>query len=343
MLALAAVAGAEFELDMVRRTAFVPDAVVLEAVDEAVDNGLLVEEPGPRLAYRFAHELVRRAVTARLSASRKAEIHLLVAEALASGRPEGDSRAVLAALAHHYAAAAPVGGVERAVAYNLLAAESASSALAFGEAEDRFRVALELGVRDPAERADVMLRLGQVLHRAGRADGALEAFRRAAALGRTLVDAEILVRSAIGFEEACWRPAIHDAEAVELLEEAVAALDEDDSELRARVLGGLARALELRGEPGRAALARDEAIAMSRRRGDRRTLGTILAASYWARGSTSNEEINRMLVEAREIGTELEDVEIEGAARYGSCRRTSCSAITTRPGDAGQLLRARGD
>ncbi len=314
VLALAAVAGAEFELDMVRRTAFVPDAVVLEAVDEAVDNGLLVEEPGPRLAYRFAHELVRRAVTARLSASRKAEIHLLVAEALASGRPEGDSRAVLAALAHHYAAAAPVGGVERAVAYNLLAAESASSALAFGEAEDRFRVALELGVRDPAERADVMLRLGEVLHRAGRADGALEAFRRAAALGRTLVDAEILVRSAIGFEEACWRPAIHDSEAVELLEEAVAALDEDDSELRARVLGGLARALELRGEPRRAALARDEAIAMSRRRGDRRTLGAILAASYWARGSSSNEEINRMLVEAREIGTELEDVEIEGAA-----------------------------
>jgi len=53
---------------------------------------------------------------------------------------------------------------------------------------------------------------------------------------------------------------------------------------------------------------------MSRRRGDRRTLGAILAASYWARGSSSNEEINRMLVEAREIGTELEDVEIEGAA-----------------------------
>src|SRR6476619_2652326 len=65
---------------------------------------------------------------------------------------------------------------------------------------------------------------------------------------------------------------------------------------------------------GRAALARDEASAMSRRRGDQRTLGTILAASYWARGSSSNEEINRMLVEAREIGTELEDVEIEGAA-----------------------------
>ncbi len=314
VLALAAVAGADFELEMVTRTAIVPKEAMLDAVDEAVRNGLLVEEPGRRLAYRFAHELVRRAVTERLSALRKAEIHLLVAEALEAGRPQGDSRAVLAALAHHYAAAAPIGGVDRAVDYNLLAADSASSALAFGEAEDRFSVALELGVRDPAERADVMLRLGDVRHRAGRADAALDAFSRAAALGRTLSDAGILARSAIGFEEACWRPAIHDAEAVELLEEAAAALEQEDSELLARVLGGLARALELRGEPGRAALARDEAIAMSRRRGDRRTLGTTLAAAYWARGSSSNEEVNAMLLEARDIGRELEDVEVEAAA-----------------------------
>ncbi len=314
VLALAAVAGADFELEMVRRTAIVPEEAMLDAVDEAVHNGLLIEEPGRRLAYRFAHELVRRAVTERLSASRKAEIHLLVADSLESGRPQGDSRAVLAALAHHYAAAAPIGGVERAVGYNLLAADSASSALAFGEAEDRFRVALELGVRDPAERADVMLRLGDVRHRAGRADAALDAFSRAAALGRTLSDSGILARAAIGFEEACWRPAIHDAETVELLDEAAAALEQEDSELRARVLSGLARALELRGESGRAALARDEAIAMSRRRGDRRTLGTTLAAAYWARGSSANEEVNAMLLEARDIGRELEDVEIEGAA-----------------------------
>jgi predicted ATPase len=173
VLALAAVAGADFELDTVRRTNVVSDPVLLGAVDEAVRSGLLVEEPGRSLAYRFAHELVRRAVMDRLSASRKAEIHLLVAEALEGRRPHGDSRAALAALAHHYASAAPVGGIERAVDYNLLAADSAARALAFGEAEDRFRVVLELGVREPAERVDVMLRLGDACHRAGHADAAL--------------------------------------------------------------------------------------------------------------------------------------------------------------------------
>ena len=314
VLALAAVAGADFELETVRRAEVVPEPVLLEAVDEAVRNGLLVEEPGRRVAYRFAHELVRRAVTDRLSATRKAEIHLRVAEALEAGRPQGDSRAVLAALAHHYAAAAPVGGVERAVGYNLLAADSAVGALAFGEAEDRFSVALELGVRDPVERADVMLRLGDACNRAGHADAALDAFSRAAELGRSLGYPEVLARAAIGFEQSSWRPAIHDAESVELLEEADAALEQDDSELRARVLSGLARALDFRGESSRAVLARDEAIAMSRRRGDPSTLGTTLATSYWARGSSTNEDVNRMLLEARDIGRELDDVELEGEA-----------------------------
>jgi DNA-binding CsgD family transcriptional regulator/tetratricopeptide (TPR) repeat protein len=314
LLALAAVAGADFELDTVRRTGVVPDPALLDAVDEAVRNGLLVEEPGRRLAYRFAHELVRRAVIERLSSSRKAEIHLLVAEALEVGRPHGDSRAMLSALAYHYAAAAPVGGVERAVDYNLLAADSAVRALAFGEADDRFGVALELGVTEPGERADVMLRLGDARHRAGHADAALEAFSGAADLARVLGDADVLARAAIGFEEAAWRPAMHEAESIDRLEEAAAALGETDSELLARVLGGLARALEIRGESSRAAVVRDESVAMSRRRGDRRTLGITLSTSYWARGSSTNEDVNRMLLEALDIGRELDDVEIESEA-----------------------------
>jgi len=313
-LALAAVAGAEFELDTVRRAGIVDEGLVLGAVDEAVGSGLLVEEPGPRIAYRFAHELVRRAVTERLSAARKAELHLLVAEALEATRPPGDSRAVLAALAHHYAAAAAVGGVERAVDYNLLAADSAADALAFGEAEARFRVALELGIRDAGERVDVMLRLGDACHRAGHADAALDAFTRASELARSLGNPDALARAAIGFEEAAWRPAMHDAASVERLEEAAAALGKEDSELGALVLRGLARALELRGEPSSAELARNDSIAMSRRRADQRTLGATLATAYWARGSSTNEDVNGMLLEAREIGRELADVEIESEA-----------------------------
>ena len=311
ILELGAVTGAEFELETVRRAAGVPEAVLLDSIEEAVRSGLLVEASGRRLGYRFAHELVRRAVSDRLPAPRRAEIHLRVAEALES---QADGQARLAALAHHFAEASPVGGVERAVEYNLLAAESAVRAIAFAEAEDRFRTALDLGLRDEAERADVMLRLGETCHLAGHADAALEAFAATADLARSLAAPELLARAAIGFEEASWRPAFHELGAVELLEEAAVALPVDDSELRARLLGGLARSLELRGEPGRAARARDESISMSRRRGDQRTLGMTLAQSYWSRGSSSNEDVNRMLLEARALGEELDDVDLQGEA-----------------------------
>ena len=311
ILELGAVTGAEFELDTVRRASGVLDAVLLDSVDEAVRSGLLVEASGRRLTYRFADELERPALTDRQPAPRRAEIHLRVAEALESG---ADGQAPLAALAHHFAEASPVGGVERAVEYNLLAAESAVRAVAFDEAEDRFRTALELGVRDEAARAGVMLRLGEACHLAGHADAALAAFAETAELARSLAAPELLARAAIGFEEACWRPAFHELGAVELLEEAAVALPAEDSELRARVLGGLARALELRGDSGRAALARDQSISMSRRRGDQRTLGMTLAQSYWSRGSSSNEDVNRMLLEARALSEELDDVDLQGEA-----------------------------
>jgi DNA-binding CsgD family transcriptional regulator len=314
VLELGAVMGAGFELETMRRAVSGDEERLVASLEEAVDSGLLVEETGPGLAYRFAHELVRRAVDDRASAPRRAELHLRVAEALEHGHSGGDSRAVLAALAHHFAAAAPVGGAERAVSYNLLAAESAIAALAYGEAQERLETALGLGVRDPQERGALMLQLGDACHRAGHADAALEAFSRTAELARSLRDPSLLARAAIGFEEACWRPAIHDAGSAELLEEAVAALPVDDYELRARALGGLSRALDFQGETARSGAVRDEAIAMSRRRGDRRTLGTILAMAYWTRGSNLNEEVNAMLRESREIGRELADEEIIGEA-----------------------------
>ena len=314
VLELAAVAGAELDLETLRHAAVVPADALLAALDEAVASGLLVEESGRALSYRFVHELVRRAVADRLSAVRKAETHLVVARALADSPSRGDSRARLAALAHHYAAASAVGGLERAVEYNLLAAESAAGALAFEDASARYRTALELGIDDPRERAGALLGLGDAARRGGDAEESIDAFRRVAGLARELGDTQLLARAAIEYEDACWRPAIHDAGTAELLAEAVAGLGEGDSELRARALGGYARALDLRGDPIPAAPARDASIAMSRRRGDRRSLAVTLSQAYWSQGTSTQKEVNAMLREARQLGVSLGDVELEGEA-----------------------------
>ena len=108
LLELAATVGAEFELDIVRRAAGLADAQLLAALDEGVGSGMIEELPSRRLAYRFTHELVRKALYDRLRSARRAELHLRVGEALESAGER--SGRVLADLAHHFAAAAPARG-----------------------------------------------------------------------------------------------------------------------------------------------------------------------------------------------------------------------------------------
>jgi DNA-binding CsgD family transcriptional regulator len=314
VLELAAVSGSEFGLDTVRLALDLPEEDLLDAVEEATRYGLLLESPGPRLDYRFAHELVRRSVADRLSAARRAELHLRVARALEQMPAWGEARVRLAALAYHYAQAAPVGGGERAIDYNLLAAESAAASLAFDEAVDHLRTALELGIADPRERAAAYLELGRASHRAGRAADALAAFDEAARLARTLGDPELLAQAAIGYEESCWRPGIHEGGSIERLVEAIDAIGTADSESRVRLLRGLARALDFVGQHERGAVARDEAVRLAHARNDRRALGWVLAAAYWSRDVIPEEEINAMLQEASEIGEELGDVELHTEA-----------------------------
>jgi hypothetical protein len=143
-----------------------------------------------------------------------------------------------------------------------------------------------------------MLRLGDACNRAGHADAALDAFSRAAELGRSLGDPGACARAAIGFEQSSWRPAIHDAESVELLEEADAALEQDDSGLRARVLSGLARARLPRRVESRGARTRrgDRDVSSSRRPEHARHDPPYVVLGA---GSSTNEDVNRMLLEAR--------------------------------------------
>ena len=312
LLELAATAGAEFELDTVRRAAGLEEPELLAALDEACSSGMIEELSSRTLAYRFTHELVRRALYDRPSGLRRAELHLRIGEALESAA--GRSGRALADLAYHFAAAAPFGGEARGVEYNVRAGRAAGAALAFDEAADRLQTALELGIEKLPERAEVLLELGTARHRAGKSLEALEAFRAAADISRELQNGDLLAQAAIGYEEACWRPGIVDPRPVELLEEAVAALGDESSEIRVRVLGGLGRALDFRGDHERGAIVRTSAITMARRLDDRAGLATVLMRAYWSRGTSSLEEIVAMLTEAIALGEELEDTEIRTEA-----------------------------
>jgi DNA-binding CsgD family transcriptional regulator len=313
LLEVAAVIGPEFEPGVLGEAAGIDGATLGSALEEAVRSGMIEEVPGPHLVYRFAHELVRRALYDQLPAVRRAQLHLQVGETLERAHPEHPAR-LLPELAHHFSAAASAGGTDRAVEYNLGAAEAAMASFAFQDAAARLVTALEFGVSDERRRALTQLDLGWAHHRAGQTLEALAAFQSVAAYARAHDDTEILARAAIGFEEACWRPAIAHDEAAALLDEATRALGHQDSPLKARALAWQSRALAYSRAWERSAKARAEAVAMARRLGDRRALAAALLQAYTGRGTLALKEVLAMLTEARELGEELGDPELVAAA-----------------------------
>ena len=314
VLEVAGVTGPDFTVDVVRRATGLDERTLLEALDEGVRSGMIEEVPAAGLAYRFTHELVRRALYDRLSALRRAELHLAVGTALEEVLGADPSRG-LADVAHHLAAAGALGDLERAVVYSLRAARSAMAALAFEQAAAHFRTALALGVESPSRRAEIQLELGTACHFAGAWPGAIEAFTAAAEIARAVDDAEMLARAAVGLEDACWGEGRSHRAALELLEEASATLGGADSALRIGVLSALVRVLAYRGDHRRAGIVRANAMEMARRLGDDRGLGILLARAYSARGTSSLDEVVGMLTEAVSLGDELGDLDVQSAAR----------------------------
>jgi DNA-binding CsgD family transcriptional regulator/tetratricopeptide (TPR) repeat protein len=323
VLALATVIGGEFDLGLLRQVSGCDEATLLGALAEAAAGGMIQEVSAVRLAYRFTHELVRRALYDRLPAGTRARLHLDVAEALealtppgAQGDGDGDPR-VLGELATHFTAAAAVGGAARAVGWCRRAAAVAMQQLAFEEAASRYQTALELGV-DPAELARVQLAYGAALRAAGRWLDAIASYRAAATVARQRGDLDQLAAAAIGMEETCWRPGIVDQGEVELLGEAADALGDRAPDthlaLRVRVLAGLARAHGWRGQWPAARAAWVEATAMARRTGDRQGLAMALSRAFWAKGAEPTEAVLVALAEARDLAAAVGDLEVRKEA-----------------------------
>jgi class 3 adenylate cyclase/tetratricopeptide (TPR) repeat protein len=313
LLEVAAVIGAEFELAVLRRA--VPETVEFStALDDAVRSGTIEELPG--LTHRFTHELVRRAVADDLTGVRRAELHVRVGEALEAVHAANPGR-VLPALAYHFTLGAPVADTERAVHYNVEAAESAMAALAYEDAAAHFTQALELGVEDARERARLELERANAHRFSGQWLPALEASRAAAALAREVGDAELFARAALRSEDASNIPSLSDEQTIGLLREAVAMLDPEDSNLLAQVLSALGRSLALFGDDAAGARsARLSGIEMARRLDDPPTLAMVLTQEDPRNLTGSLEESLENLREGREAARQIGSLYFESEAAW---------------------------
>jgi DNA-binding winged helix-turn-helix (wHTH) protein/tetratricopeptide (TPR) repeat protein len=285
VLELAAVRGERFEAGLLEQTH--GDEGVTQALEASRGLGLVVREASGQ--WRFAHALVQECVLERMDASRRAQLHARVGEALET-LCAGAADPPLDALARHFHEGRAVTGLERAIGYGLRAAEEASNALAPERAAEHYRRVLEALDENPAgdarRRAETLLALAAVL-RPNR-----EAVERAAALARALGDPALLARAALAYVpqghpsyDSLWLP---------LCEDALAATPADQITTRALLTARCAQSFELTHEPERGVVLSLEAVALARCSGDEIALGEALSTKLML--NSRQEELEQHLV-----------------------------------------------
>jgi class 3 adenylate cyclase len=280
VLHAAAVAGQDFELDVVMAVVGESEEHVIDALESARVAGLLDELGGSPVRYRFAHALVQQTLLDEIPTARRLRVNRALAEAIERLRADRLER-YRASLARHWYEA----GTEaaRALVATIAAAERALSLFADREALQWLIQAADLfdDADAPATtRIDVMTMTGEALRRIGdptHREVLLEAGRLAEQIGDGRRMAAAALANGRGWQSDTTGI---DTERVAALEAALAVLGDADANTRALLLVRLA--VEKLYEPDRSeriALA-DEALATARAHNDPYTVANVLVSRH---------------------------------------------------------------
>ncbi len=233
--------------------------------DEALDAATAMRILGEDL--RFTHDLVRETVYADIPLRGRAALHLAALRAL-ERRPGSD----LALLARHALAAGPEAAAD-AVRWASATARQAAGRYAHEDAAQWWRRAVEahgtLPGADPREHVELLLELVRAQLAAG--DGfAARQTRAEAVLAADRSGGPLLTARALTSLDApgLWKFYTYgdvELHTVRRIEEALAALPDEDSELRCRLLGCLGMERYDGSADPRCDTATAEALAMARR------------------------------------------------------------------------------
>ncbi|MDP9180990.1 MAG: protein kinase, partial [Chloroflexota bacterium] len=288
VLTIGAVIGREFGIRLLEKVAEVKGDRLLEALEEAMAARVIAELPRATDQYWFSHALIRETLYEELSTTRRVRLHRQIGEALEELDAEGN----LPQLAYHFGEAASAGDVQKAVDYARRAGDRSIAINAWEDAVTNYERATQALEFDPAMddtvRFEVLFGLASALHGAGEPARAKETFRRAVEIGRAL-GAERLGEAAYGFSLGLETGQV-DQESIAVLSEALDALGEADSGIRARLLTRLASKLQFAGDPERTLKVGQEAVEVARRAGDLIALGEAMQSNFLGRGGFSSTE-----------------------------------------------------
>ena len=268
-LAVASVAGREFDPAVIAAVLELDELAVLDQIEAAVRASLVREIHVGH--FQFAHALVQQALYDDLGATRRSLHHRQLAIALEK-QPGHIPAAVLAT---HWAATGR-DHRDRVAEWARRAGDEATTALSPDEAIRWYTTALEaIDANDPA-RVDLLIALGGA-QRWADADAFRQTLLDAATLAERMGDDDGLVRAALRNNRGgASRAGAVDTERVAVLERALEVVGPDDSPDRARLLATLAIELSQGAEWERRLALADEAVACARRLGDEVTLLRVL-------------------------------------------------------------------
>jgi DNA-binding SARP family transcriptional activator len=282
LLEAASVIGHRADLTLLNRVVDLGYDELLVALEAAVAAKLLEEQPGVPGRYAFRHGIVHDLVYTGLPATRRALLHHRVGEALEGASGGG---AHVRELADHFGLG-NAADAAKAAGYAQRAGDEALSQLLYEEATYRYRQALAAldrgGAADEGRRGDLLLALGDSWTGAGQPARASEAYLQAAASARADGSAERLARAALaaGGTLSFWSLQVDPATATALLQEALSAVGERDSGLRAlllaRLAGWLAVTASLRADEQPDPLLFSRAEELARQLGDPGILAAVL-------------------------------------------------------------------
>ncbi len=274
-LRAAAVIGGRFRVTTLARVAGGSPSEMLERLDPALRAGI-VAAPDDAGHFEFVHALVRDTLSSEIGATERAQLHLLVAEALEQEYGD-DADSHLAEIAHHLLQGATGGAPARAVELAARAAERAIAQFAYHEAAQLYERAIEVAAALPPDDVrswELHHGLGEALMRCGDVERSRAALRDAIQHARRLADPTHHARSALAGTLPGFSRRIADAELTAALEEAQRRLDSADPEapaeraaidaLRCRVRVELAVALLWSPELERREQLVDEAFEIAR-------------------------------------------------------------------------------
>jgi DNA-binding SARP family transcriptional activator len=280
VLRLAAVAGQEFDLPLLRAALEAEPHAILDALEPALRARVVVEsEPG--WDWRFSHALVRETMQAGLSRLELARLHQRIATTL---EVRGHRSAMdVGRLAHHFLQSVPVAGADPAIRYATLAAAAARDRFAHPEAAELTERVLRLLDLLPGDtdrqRHALLVDLATDLLRSGEPFRAQETVESALELARRLHDHQLMAEAAAvwgGVTLWNWRAyGAVDQELVGVLE-SLAAESLDNAPLQARLLGTLGCELAYSDRRDEGIRYAERAVELARTLGDPVLLGTTL-------------------------------------------------------------------